>query len=119
MYETGVYDKCVDRGYDIRCPPAGYGLGMSSLPNPLISSQSPILTPYQRALFLIQCPIGILGGLGVYMSMPASILRAKGFKETKTTSQKLASIDYAGAFTLVYPPPPSNYNPYLTSSLQR
>ncbi|KAK4211446.1 major facilitator superfamily domain-containing protein [Rhypophila decipiens] len=53
-----------------------------------------------RALFLVQCPIGILGGLGVYMSMPSSILRAKGFKETKTTAQKLASIDYAGAVTL-------------------
>ncbi|KAK0635874.1 major facilitator superfamily domain-containing protein [Bombardia bombarda] len=55
-----------------------------------------------RALFWLQCPMGVFAGLGVYFSLPASLhddMRTKGLKE-QTTLQKLAGLDYAGAFTL-------------------
>ncbi|TDZ39840.1 Efflux pump dotC [Colletotrichum spinosum] len=54
-----------------------------------------------RALFGAQTPIGILAGIGAFLSIPKSF---NPDKETKTKSvlQKLARIDYAGAFTLVF-----------------
>ncbi|TEA17613.1 Efflux pump dotC [Colletotrichum sidae] len=54
-----------------------------------------------RALFGAQTPIGILAGIGAFLSIPKSF---NPDEETKTKSvlQKLARIDYAGAFTLVF-----------------
>lgn len=57
----------------------------------------------QRAIFLSQSPMGLLAGIGVYVSMP-SVAAHPSFKG-KTTLQKLASVDYAGALTLVSLPP--------------
>nr|XP_036589320.1 MFS multidrug transporter [Colletotrichum truncatum]KAF6801325.1 MFS multidrug transporter [Colletotrichum truncatum] len=53
-----------------------------------------------RALFGAQTPIGILAGLGAFLSIPKSI---SPDEETKgrSVSNKLARIDYAGAFMLV------------------
>jgi len=51
-----------------------------------------------RAVFWLQCPLGITGGLGVYFSIPPSATHPSS--KGQTTLQKLASVDYAGAFTL-------------------
>ncbi|KAF6824019.1 MFS multidrug transporter [Colletotrichum plurivorum] len=53
-----------------------------------------------RALFGAQTPIGILAGLGAFLTIPKSL---NAEKETKNRSvlRKLAGIDYAGAFMLV------------------
>ncbi|GJC79344.1 efflux pump dotC [Colletotrichum liriopes] len=53
-----------------------------------------------RALFGIQTPLGLLAGLGAFLSIPKSF---SSDHETKGKSafQKLARIDYAGAFMLV------------------
>ncbi|KAK3327145.1 major facilitator superfamily domain-containing protein [Cercophora scortea] len=55
-----------------------------------------------RALFWIQSPIGVLAGLGVYLSMPASLLRgtSPSTKDPTSLRAKLATIDYAGALAL-------------------
>ncbi|KAK1760624.1 vacuolar basic amino acid transporter 1 [Echria macrotheca] len=51
-----------------------------------------------RAIFLAQSPLGLLAGIGVYASMPPYALNPS-FK-ARTTLQKLAGVDYAGALTL-------------------
>ncbi|KAK3681467.1 major facilitator superfamily domain-containing protein [Podospora appendiculata] len=57
-----------------------------------------------RALFWIQSPIGVLAGLGVYLSMPASLLHGtsspKDPSPVASLRAKLATIDYAGALAL-------------------
>lgn len=53
-----------------------------------------------RALFWIQAPVGALAGLGVYLSMPDFAAAGK-LEDKRTTLQKLAKIDYAGALSLV------------------
>jgi hypothetical protein len=53
----------------------------------------------QRLLFLVQAPIGLLSGFAVYFSIPTFPTQAR--LKDKTTLQKLAGIDYAGALTLV------------------
>lgn len=58
------------------------------------------LTVKQRVLFGAQAPIALLAGLGVAMSIPSSHCQPPQGRG-KTTLQKLAGIDYAGALTLV------------------
>lgn len=53
-----------------------------------------------RALFLVQAPVGLVAGFGVYLSLPAFATTAPG-KEDKSTLQKLTTIDYAGALSLI------------------
>ena len=52
-----------------------------------------------RALFWVQSPLAIVAGIGVYLSIP--IFAASSHAKDKTTLQKLAGIDYAGAVLLV------------------
>ena len=59
------------------------------------------LTRLQRALFLSQLPVGVLAGIGVYFSVPSFSVHASS--KGKTTLQKLAGIDYLGAFMMVSP----------------
>lgn len=54
----------------------------------------------QRALFGVQTPLGLLAGIGAFLSIPngfSSDHKTRG----KSVLQKLAQIDYAGAFMLV------------------
>lgn len=53
-----------------------------------------------RELFLVQAPVGLVAGFGVYLSIPAFATTVPG-KEDKSTFQKLKSIDYAGALALI------------------
>lgn len=62
-----------------------------------------------RSLFLLQAPVGLISGLGVYFSVPnfktttPMMLKKTSSKndgEEKTTLQKLKTIDYAGAVLL-------------------
>lgn len=53
-----------------------------------------------RFLFLIQGPLGVLGGIGIYFSIPKSFTSGQKMTEGSITS-KLANIDYLGAITLV------------------
>jgi hypothetical protein len=53
----------------------------------------------QRALFWIQSPIALLGGLIVWLSIPASFTTAPASKD-KSFTEKLAGIDYPGAALL-------------------
>lgn len=52
-----------------------------------------------RELFLAQAPVGVLAGLGVYMSIPTFVTTAS--TKDRSTLQKLKTIDYAGALSLV------------------
>lgn len=52
-----------------------------------------------RELFLAQVPVALLAGFGVYLSIPA--FAAAGPIKDRSTLQKLRSIDYAGALSLV------------------
>lgn len=55
-----------------------------------------------RWLFLAQAPIGLLAGLAVYFSVPALAATGAGASsKDKTTLQKLKTIDYAGAASLI------------------
>lgn len=60
----------------------------------------PKLTPLQRAIFYIQTPLGVLGGLTVYLSIPPSTAHQTPKDQSKTTPQKLLEVDYLGALTL-------------------
>lgn len=51
-----------------------------------------------RELFLVQAPLGLVAGFGVYLSIPA--FATKEPLKDKSTLQKLKAIDYAGAVTL-------------------
>lgn len=53
----------------------------------------------QRLLFGAQAPMAALAGLGVSLSIP-TMATHESFKG-RTTLQKLAGVDYAGAATLV------------------
>lgn len=52
-----------------------------------------------RELFLAQAPLALLAGLGVYLSIPTFATAA--LIKDRSTLQKLRSIDYAGALSLV------------------
>ncbi|KAF9882139.1 major facilitator superfamily transporter [Colletotrichum karsti] len=55
-----------------------------------------------RALFAAQTPIAILAGIGAFLSIPKSLNPEQETKtQGKSVTQKLARIDYAGAFMLV------------------
>ncbi|KAK0752275.1 major facilitator superfamily domain-containing protein [Schizothecium vesticola] len=56
--------------------------------------------PPQRAIFWIQTPLGVLGGVTVYLSIPPSIAHQTPKDQEKTTTQKLLEVDYLGALTL-------------------
>ncbi|KAK0626301.1 major facilitator superfamily domain-containing protein [Immersiella caudata] len=51
-----------------------------------------------RAVFWVQSPLGIIGGLGVYFSIPPYAIHASS--KNQTTRQKLAAVDYLGSLTL-------------------
>lgn len=51
-----------------------------------------------RELFLVQAPVGLIAGLGVYLSLPR--FPSHGLSKDKSTAQKLKNIDYAGALSL-------------------
>ncbi|KAK3377848.1 major facilitator superfamily domain-containing protein [Podospora didyma] len=51
-----------------------------------------------RALFWVQSPIGILAGFGVFFSLPKLAMHSAS--KNKTTREKLAGLDYAGAASL-------------------
>ncbi|KAH8893259.1 MFS general substrate transporter [Thozetella sp. PMI_491] len=51
-----------------------------------------------RALFLAQSPLGIIAGIGVYLTIPP--FHSHERSKDKSTLQKLAGIDYAGALLL-------------------
>ncbi|KAM3076556.1 hypothetical protein ACMFMG_007364 [Clarireedia jacksonii] len=53
-----------------------------------------------RFLFLIQGPLGILAGMGIYFSIPKSFTSSQKMAEGSITS-KLAKIDYLGAIALI------------------
>ncbi|OLN85575.1 Vacuolar basic amino acid transporter 1 [Colletotrichum chlorophyti] len=53
-----------------------------------------------RALFGIQTPLGLLAGIGAFMTIPKSFSSDHATKG-RSTLQKLARIDYLGAFMLV------------------
>lgn len=67
-------------------------------------SLSDRLTLVQRALFGAQAPVAVLAGIGAFLSIPESL---KPEQETKaqgrSVTERLARIDYAGAFMLVGP----------------
>lgn len=70
-------------------------------------------TARQRAIFWIQTPLGFLGGLTVYLSIPPSTAHQTPKDQEKTTTQKLLEVDYLGAITLVSPTSPkTNPLPY-------
>uniref|UniRef100_L2GAZ9 MFS multidrug transporter n=1 Tax=Colletotrichum fructicola (strain Nara gc5) TaxID=1213859 RepID=L2GAZ9_COLFN len=55
-----------------------------------------------RALFGAQTPIGILAGLGAFLTIPKTLSSEQETKaQGRSVTQKLARIDYAGAFALV------------------
>lgn len=83
------------RGLFVGLTNAGFTIGLST-GAVVFGALLPILG--WRALFWTQAPIGILAGLGVYLSMPDFAIR--GTSENKSTLEKLAAIDYAGAITL-------------------
>lgn len=56
----------------------------------------------QRAIFWMQSPLVLLGGICIYFSIPLSFTTGK--KSDLTLRQKLARIDYLGAVTLVSNP---------------
>ncbi|KAL8305623.1 hypothetical protein RB597_003616 [Gaeumannomyces tritici] len=53
-----------------------------------------------RALFYLQTPLALLGGIGVWFSLPRVEKGKNAIVDERTTWQKLAGIDYAGAATL-------------------
>lgn len=56
-----------------------------------------------RALFYLQVPISLLGGLGVFLSLPSAPRpdALKAAAQNRTAWQKLAGVDYLGAVTLI------------------
>lgn len=54
-----------------------------------------------RVLFLLQAPVGLMSGVGVYLSVPHfKSIQTKDQDHGKTIWQKLQTIDYAGAVLL-------------------
>ncbi|EAA31732.2 MFS general substrate transporter [Neurospora crassa] len=88
------------RGVWIGLTNAGFTVGMST--GAVVFG---ILLPIigWRALFWAQAPLALLGGLGVYASIPSSLSTGQPLSPgdaEKTSLQKLRGIDYAGAITL-------------------
>jgi len=54
----------------------------------------------QRAVFWLQTPLALAGGLGIYFALPPMSL-AKHNPEKLSLSRQLLSIDYYGSVTLV------------------
>ncbi|KAJ2903547.1 major facilitator superfamily domain-containing protein [Zalerion maritima] len=55
-----------------------------------------------RVLFLAQAPLSLLGGLGVFFSLPAHLkAHVAGPEDTRPIMTKLANIDYMGALTMI------------------
>ncbi|TLS28635.1 hypothetical protein PpBr36_01889 [Pyricularia pennisetigena] len=88
------------RGLFIGLVNAGFTVGLSS---GAIVFGALLSVVGWRALFYLQVPLGLLGGLGVWLSLPraASHDVSKPFGQQKTTWQKLAGIDYLGAATMI------------------
>ena len=70
-----------------------------------------------RALFWVQSPIAILAGIGVFLSIPA--FATSSHMKDKTTLQKLAGIDYAGAGLLVSSTTPPSRELIANGTLRR
>lgn len=88
------------RGVWVGLTNAGFTVGMST--GAVVFG---ILLPIigWRALFWAQAPLALLGGLGVYASIPSSLSTGQPLSPgdaEKTSLQKLRGIDYAGAVTL-------------------
>ncbi|TLD09424.1 uncharacterized protein PgNI_07672 [Pyricularia grisea] len=88
------------RGLFIGLVNAGFTVGLSS---GAIVFGALIPVVGWRALFYLQVPLGLLGGLGVWLSLPrtASHDVTKPAGQQKTIWQKLADIDYLGAATMI------------------
>ncbi len=74
--------------------------------------------PPQRALFAYQAPLGILAGFTVFFSMPHFTHSYGGTPSSSkdaTVVQKLAGIDYAGAFFLVRNSPSPPFEPTVSA----
>ncbi|KAG9240276.1 major facilitator superfamily domain-containing protein [Calycina marina] len=54
-----------------------------------------------RFLFWIQTPIGVLAGLGLFLSIPGSFTSGHKSDTTASVWSKLAKIDYLGGITLI------------------
>jgi len=54
-----------------------------------------------RFLFWIQAPLGMLAGIGLFLSIPSSFTNGQKSDENTSVWSKLAKIDYLGALTLV------------------
>ncbi|KAK3500233.1 MFS general substrate transporter [Neurospora hispaniola] len=88
------------RGVWIGLTNAGFTVGMST-GAVVFGVLLPIIG--WRALFWAQAPLALLGGLGVYASIPSSLSTGQPLSPgdaEKTSLQKLRGIDYAGAITL-------------------
>ncbi|KAJ4396043.1 hypothetical protein N0V93_000259 [Gnomoniopsis smithogilvyi] len=83
------------RGLFIGMVNAGFTLGVSA-GAVIFGALLPVLG--WRELFLVQAPLGIVAGFGVYFSIP-EFAKTEPLKD-KSTFQKLKAIDYAGATTL-------------------
>ncbi|KAK0651589.1 major facilitator superfamily domain-containing protein [Cercophora newfieldiana] len=83
------------RGLMIGLTNAGFTIGLST---GAIAYGALMPVVGWRAVFWMQSPLGMIGGLGVYFSIPSSATHpaSKG----QTTLQKLAAVDYVGALTL-------------------
>lgn len=84
------------RGLLIGMVNAGFTIGVSA-GAVVFGALLPVLG--WRNLFLAQVPIALLAGLGVYLSIP--VFATAGPTKDRSTLQKLRSIDYAGALSLV------------------
>ncbi|KAH7633897.1 major facilitator superfamily domain-containing protein [Sordaria sp. MPI-SDFR-AT-0083] len=89
------------RGVWIGLTNAGFTIGMST-GAVVFGALLPVIG--WRALFWMQAPLGLLGGLGVYASIPSFVMPSGApltpWDAEKTNLQKLKGIDYAGAITL-------------------
>lgn len=83
------------RGLFIGMVNAGFTLGVSA-GAVVFGALLPVLG--WRELFLVQAPLGLLAGFGVYFSVP-TFATTEPLKDS-STMQKLTTIDYAGAITL-------------------
>lgn len=83
------------RGLFIGLVNAGFTLGVSA-GAVVFGALLPVLG--WRELFLVQAPLGLLAGFGVYLSIPV-FATTEPLKD-RSTFQKLKALDYAGAITL-------------------
>ncbi|KAI6259625.1 hypothetical protein MCOR19_004072 [Pyricularia oryzae] len=88
------------RGLFIGLVSAGFTVGMSS---GAIVFGALLSVVGWRALFYLQVPLALLGGLGVWLSLPRAARDdvSKPAGQQKTALQKLAGIDYLGAATMI------------------